>query len=58
MILTVVDRFSKAGHFLPLGHPYTATSVARLFFDNVVKLHGLPTSIMSDCDPVFTGHFW
>jgi hypothetical protein len=42
VILTVVDRFSKVGHFLPLGHPYTATSVARLFFDYVVKLHGLP----------------
>jgi hypothetical protein len=58
VILTMVDRLSKAGHFLLLGHPYTTTSVARLFFDNVVKLHGLPISIVSDCDPVFTGHFW
>jgi hypothetical protein len=58
VILTVVDKFSKADHFLPLGHPYTTTLVVCLFFDNVVKLHGMPSSIVSDCDPVFTGHFW
>jgi hypothetical protein len=58
VILTVVDRFSKALHFIPLGHPYTATSVARVFFDTVVKLHGIPHSLVSDRDLVFTGHFW
>jgi hypothetical protein len=56
VILTVVDRFSKYAHFLPLGHPYTAASVARAFFDGIVRLHGFPTSIVSDRDPVFTGH--
>jgi hypothetical protein len=58
VILTVVDRFSKAAHFLPLGHPYTATSVARVFFDATVKINGITSTIVSDCDPVFTGHFW
>lgn len=58
VILTVVDRFSKFAHFIPLGHPYTAASVARVFFDEVVHLHGLPASIVSDRDPVFTGSFW
>jgi hypothetical protein len=53
-ILTVVDRFSKAAHFLPLGHPYTATTVAHVFFDAIVKLHGILSTIVSDCDPVFT----
>jgi hypothetical protein len=57
-ILTVVDRFSMYTHFLPLGHPYTATSVTRLFFDNIVKLHGTPSSIVSDRDPAFTSRFW
>jgi hypothetical protein len=54
VILTVVDRFSKYAHFLPLGHPYTVASVARVFFDDVVRLHGIPSSIVSDRDPVFT----
>jgi hypothetical protein len=58
VILTVVDRFSKYAHFIALGHPYTATTVARAFFDGIVRLHGFPTSIVSDRDPVFTGHVW
>ena len=58
VILTVVDRFSKYAHFIALGHPYTASSVARAFFDGIVRLHGFPLSIVSDRDPVFTGHVW
>ncbi|KAF0912416.1 hypothetical protein E2562_014060 [Oryza meyeriana var. granulata] len=58
VILTVVDRFSKYAHFIALGHPYTATTVARAFFDGIVRLHGFPLSIISDRDPVFTGHVW
>jgi hypothetical protein len=58
IILTVVDRLSKVAHFIPLGHPYTATSVAQAFFDEVVRLHGLPSSIVSDRDPVFTSNLW
>ena len=58
VILTVVDRFSKQAHFLPLSHPYTAASVAGVFFEGIVRLHGFPVSIVSDRDPVFTGHVW
>jgi hypothetical protein len=58
VILTVVDRFSKSTHFITLGHPYTAATVARAFFDSVVHLHGIPSSIVSDRDPVFTSRFW
>jgi hypothetical protein len=58
VVLTVVDRFSKYAHFLPLGHPYTATSVAKVFFEAIVRLHGLPESIVSDRDLVFTSKFW
>jgi hypothetical protein len=58
VILTVVDRFSKYAHFIALGHPYTTSSVAQAFFDGIVRLHGFPTSIVSDSDPVFTGNVW
>jgi hypothetical protein len=58
VILTVVDRLSKAAHFIPLGYPYTATALAKAFLDEVVHLHGLPSSIVSDRDPVFTSNMW
>ena len=57
VILTVVDRFSKYAHFIPLRHPYIAESVARVFFSEVVRLHGIPASIVSNHDPVFTSVF-
>jgi hypothetical protein len=58
VILTVVGRFSKFAHFITLGHPYSATSVAQAFFEEVVWLHGFPCSIVNDRDPVFTSSFW
>jgi hypothetical protein len=58
VILTVVDWFSKFAHFIPVDHPYSAVSVAKAFFDNIVRLHGFPASIVSDRDPVFTSHLW
>jgi hypothetical protein len=58
VILTMVDRFSKYNHFIALRHPYTAISVARAFFDNIVRLHGIPCSIVSNRGPVFTSTFW
>lgn len=58
VVLTVGDRFSKYAHFIALGHPYTALAVARIFFDQVVRLHGLPCSIVSDRDQVFTSQLW
>jgi len=58
VILTIVDRFSKMAHFVALSHPYSAQSVARAFFDNIIRLYGFPCSIVSDRDTVFTSHFW
>jgi hypothetical protein len=58
IILTVVDRFNKYCHFIPLAHPYSAESVAQVFFAEIVRLHGIPQSMVSDCDTVFTSAFW
>lgn len=61
-ILVVVDRPSKYEHFLPLKHPYSARTVARtvaeLFMKEVVRLHGILQSIVSDRDPLFLSVFW
>jgi hypothetical protein len=57
-ILTVVDRFSKYYHFIPLAHPYSAESVAQAFFAEIVRLHGVPQYMVSDRDAVFTSTFW
>jgi transposase InsO family protein len=58
VILVIVDRFTKYVHFISLSHPYTASKVAALFLQHVFKLHGLPSSIVSDRDTVFTSLFW
>jgi hypothetical protein len=54
VVVTVVDRLSKYAHFIALGHPYTATTIAVAFYEQIVRLHGIPVSIVSDRDPVFT----
>ncbi|WVZ80006.1 LOW QUALITY PROTEIN: hypothetical protein U9M48_027524 [Paspalum notatum var. saurae] len=57
-ILVVVDLFTKYAHFIALHHPFTASSVARVFHDQVYKHHGLPQAIVSDRDRIFLSRFW
>lgn len=55
LVLVIVDRPSKYAHFLPLKTPFTASGVTRVFAKEVVRLHGIPRSIVSKR---FLSHFW
>jgi len=57
-ILVVVDSFTKYAHFLALSHPFTAAGVAKVFLDQIYRLHGMPTASISDRDRIFTSKFW
>src|ERR1700693_2010019 len=56
-ILVVVDRFSKGSHFIPCKKDETAESMANLFLNHVWKLHGTPTSMVSDQGIQFNNRF-
>jgi hypothetical protein len=58
VILVVIDRLTKYAHFIPLKTDYTSKIVAEAFMHHIVKLHGMPKSIVSDRDKVFTSAFW
>ena len=54
----MVDRLTKYVHFVPISHSYTAAKVASLYMQYIFKLHGMPTSIVSDRDATFTSLLW
>ncbi|EOX93994.1 DNA/RNA polymerases superfamily protein [Theobroma cacao] len=57
-IWVIVDRLTKSAHFLAIHSTYSIERLARLYIDEVVRLHGVPISIVSDRDPRFTSRFW
>ncbi|KAA0059807.1 pol protein [Cucumis melo var. makuwa] len=58
VIWVVVDRLTKSAHFVPGKSTYTASKWAQLYMSEIVKLHGVPVSIVSDRDARFTSKFW
>jgi hypothetical protein len=58
VIMVVVDPLSKYAHLCALQHPFTTSTMAQFFMDNIFKLHGMPHSIVFYHDPTFTDTFW
>ena len=57
-ILVIVDRLTKVAHFLPVRTNYGGEKLAQLYVNNIVKLHGVPSKIISDRGTQFTSKFW
>lgn len=57
-IMVVVDQFSKYSHFVALKHPFTALGVAKIFMQQIYRLHGLPSSIILDSNKIFLSNLW
>ena len=56
-VWVVVDRLTKSAHFLPVRTAYSVDKLAELYIKEIVRLHGIPVSIISDRDPRFTSRF-
>jgi hypothetical protein len=54
----IVDRLTKSAHFIPVRTNYGGEKLAKLYVENIVKLHGVPSRIVSDRGTQFTSKFW
>nr|WMB96829.1 hypothetical protein [Solanum melongena]WMB97052.1 hypothetical protein [Solanum aethiopicum]WMB97128.1 hypothetical protein [Solanum aethiopicum] len=57
-IWVIIDRLTKSAHFLPISMTYSTGKLAQIYIDEIVRLHGIPSSIVSDRDPRFTSALW
>ena len=56
--MVLVDKLSKAAHFIPVKTTYKAANIANIFLNQVFQLHGIPKVIISNRDHKFIGNFW
>ena len=54
----IVDRLTKSAHFLSVRMTFTLEEFYRFYIREIVQLHGVPVSIVSNRDPRFTAQFW
>ena len=57
-IWVIVDRLTKSAHFIPVRTDFSLQKLAKLYVTEIVRLYGVPVSIISDRDPRFTSRFW
>jgi len=57
-IWVIIDRLTKSAHFIPVKTRYRPPKYADFYLAEIVKLHGIPKTIISDRGPQFTAHFW
>ena len=57
-IWVIVDQLTKSPHFLPMKLSFSMDRLSSLYVKEVVRMHGVPVSIVSDRDPSFTSQFW
>ena len=57
-VWVVVDQLTKSAHFLPVKTDYSLDKLAELYIKEIVRLHEIPISIISDRDSRFTSRFW
>ncbi|GKF60790.1 putative reverse transcriptase domain-containing protein, partial [Tanacetum coccineum] len=57
-IWVIMDRLTKSAHFLPIREDYKTEKLAKIYVNEIVARHGVPVSIISDCDGRFTSHLW
>ena len=57
-IWVIVDRLTKSAHFIPVKVTYNVEKLAKIYISEIVRLHGVPLSIISDRGTQFTSKFW
>ena len=57
-VWVIIDKLTKSAHFLPIWLDYSMDRLVEMYVSEIVRLHGIPLSIVSDHNPQFTSRFW